>query len=100
MLKGGSAVEKVIGNVVVQKRGLVSLSQAKKYLGIKEGDILQVAVEDNRLVLVPMKLVPADQAWFWTEEWQKGEQEAQQEIEQGKTKSFDSMKELLEDLEK
>lgn len=93
-------MERIIGNVVVQKRGLISLGQAKKYLGVKEGDILQVAVEDNRLVLVPMKLVPADQAWFWTKEWQKGEREAQQEIEQGKTKSFNTMKDLLRDLEK
>ncbi|MFZ5652562.1 MAG: hypothetical protein ACOY4I_17145 [Bacillota bacterium] len=50
-------------------------------------------------MLVPMKLVPADQVWFWSAEWQKGEKEADKDIAEGRTKSFDSVDDLLEDLD-
>jgi hypothetical protein len=30
--------------------------------------------------MVPKKLVDADQAWFWTREWQEGEREAEADI--------------------
>jgi hypothetical protein len=39
-----------------------------------------------------------DQAWFWTEEWQAGEREAEEDIRAGRVKGFDTMEELLADL--
>lgn len=38
------------------------------------------------------------QTWFWTDEWQAGEREADRQIEAGETKHFDSIDELLDDL--
>lgn len=32
------------------------------------------------LFLIPKKIVPKDQVWFWTKEWQKGEAEADEDI--------------------
>jgi hypothetical protein len=32
-----------------------------------------------------MKLIPTDQAWFWTEQWQRGEREASRDIAKGRT---------------
>lgn len=90
----------IIGNVMVQKRGVVSLGLLKGHLPVEDGDVLQVQVEDGRIVLVPMKLVPADQVWFWSAEWQKGEKEADEDIAEGRTKSFESVDDLLEDLDK
>ncbi len=43
--------------------------------------------------------VAEDQAWFWSEEWQAGEREAEADIAAGRTKTFDSMEDLLADLE-
>ena len=43
--------------------------------------------------------IPADQAWFWTEEWQKGEREVDEDIAAGRVKRFDSVEELFEDLD-
>ena len=40
-------------------------------------------VEDGRLVLIPASVIPDDQAWFWTPEWQAKEAEADQEISGG-----------------
>ena len=35
-------------------------------------------------VAVKVGLINKDQAWWWTEEWQKGERKAEREIRQGK----------------
>ncbi len=35
-------------------------------------------------VAVKVGLIDKDQAWWWTEQWQKGEREAQKEINEGK----------------
>jgi hypothetical protein len=44
---------------------------------------LVATVEDGRLVLIPASVIPDDQAWFWTPEWQAKEAEADQEIAEG-----------------
>jgi len=40
--------------------------------------------EEEIAVAARVGLIDSDQAWWWTEEWQKGEREAQKEINQGK----------------
>ena len=39
-----------------------------------------------------------DQAWFWTEEWQAGEREAEADLAAGRYESFDTMEDLIDDL--
>lgn len=91
---------KVIGNIMVQKRGIVSLGLLKEYMPLNDGDIFQVEIENGKVILKPMKLIPAEQAWFWTKEWQEGEKEAEEDKAAGRIKSFDSVEGLLEDLDK
>ncbi|RJQ29304.1 MAG: AbrB/MazE/SpoVT family DNA-binding domain-containing protein [Peptococcaceae bacterium] len=90
---------KVIGNVMVQKRGVISLGLLKEYMPLSDGEIFQVQIEDRKIILVPMKLIPAEQAWFWTREWQAGEKEADEDIATGRVKTFDSVDDLLEELD-
>jgi antitoxin MazE len=52
---------------------------------LEVGDFLETHVKDNAIVLVPQKLVPKDQAWFWSKEWQKMEKEADEAIAKGET---------------
>jgi hypothetical protein len=40
-----------------------------------------------------------DQAWFWSDEWQAGEREAEADVAAGRVPVFDSMEDLLADLE-
>lgn len=47
------------------------------------GDFMDTKIQGNVIVLVPKKLVPKDQEWFWTEEWQKKEKEADEAISKG-----------------
>jgi bifunctional DNA-binding transcriptional regulator/antitoxin component of YhaV-PrlF toxin-antitoxin module len=68
-------------------------------LGIEEGDIVEIEVEEERAVLMPKKLVDKSQAYFWTKRWQKGEKEAAEDIKAGRVKTFESVDELIKDLD-
>jgi len=48
---------------------------------------------------MPKKLIDKSQAYFWTRRWQKAEKEAFQDIEAGRVKTFDSVDELIKDLD-
>ncbi|HEX9641974.1 MAG TPA: AbrB/MazE/SpoVT family DNA-binding domain-containing protein [Candidatus Krumholzibacteria bacterium] len=52
-------------------------------LRLDEGDLVEVEERDGQIVMVPKKLIDADQAWFWTREWQRGERRAQEDIRAG-----------------
>jgi hypothetical protein len=42
----------------------------------------------------------ADQAWFWTAEWQQGEREVEEHIAAGRTTYFASVEEFLAALDR
>jgi AbrB family looped-hinge helix DNA binding protein len=85
----------------VTRHGQVTLpASVRKKLGIKEGDLVEVVVDDDRAILLPKKLIDASQAYFWTEEWQEGERQADEDIRTGRVKKFDSVEELLAELDK
>ncbi|OGO32238.1 MAG: hypothetical protein A2Z29_00420 [Chloroflexi bacterium RBG_16_56_11] len=85
----------------VTRHGQVTLpASVRRKLGIEEGDIVEVVVEDDKAVLLPKKIVDKSQAYFWTKEWQDAEREASEDIKAGRIKTFDTTEELLEDLDK
>lgn len=44
-------------------------------------------------------VIPDDQAWYWTEQWQEWEREADEDIAAGRTREFNSVNELIESLD-
>lgn len=84
----------------VTRHGQITLpASVRKHLGIEEGDMVEIEVEDEKAVLMPKKLVDKSQAYFWTKRWQEGEREADEDIKAGRVRSFDSVEELIKDLE-
>ena len=70
--------------LAIRRKGIVTIPEAiRQELDLHEGDHLVATVEDGRLVLIPASVIPDDQAWFWTSEWQAKEGEAEQEIADG-----------------
>ena len=69
-----------------------------KALKLKKGDHLLIRLVDRRVELVPVTLIPKDQLWYWTPEWQQMEREADEDIARGDIKGFDSVQELLKEL--
>jgi AbrB family looped-hinge helix DNA binding protein len=70
--------------ITLRKRGQFTLPKnMMDELNLKEGDAFDAILEDGKIVLVPLVEIPADQAWFWTEEWQADEREVEQHIREG-----------------
>lgn len=81
--------------------GQVSLPrQIRTRTGVEPGDFFEIELnDDGNIVLKPKKLVDAGQAYFWTEEWQKGERQADADIKAGRVKRFKSAADALRYLE-
>ncbi|MDO8668426.1 MAG: AbrB/MazE/SpoVT family DNA-binding domain-containing protein [bacterium] len=58
-------------------------SGLRKHLNITIGDYMEVEVKGDELILKSVKVVPADQAYFYGSKWQKGEAQADKNINQG-----------------
>lgn len=86
--------------VTIRDRGQISLPAAirKKFKLDEPGMQLEVIVRDGEIVLRPMVPVAADQAWFWTEEWQAGEREVDEEFAAGNYTVHNSGEELIASL--
>ena len=84
----------------VTRHGQITLpASVRKELGIEEGDLVEIEVEDERAVLMPKKLVDKSQAYFWTKKWQEGEREADEDIKAGRVKTYDSVEDLIKGLD-
>lgn len=62
---------------------------------LAEGDEFIVTEEQGRIVLTPALSIPADQAWFWTTEWQARIAEAEADRIAGNTTLYASEDEFL-----
>lgn len=87
--------------VQVRKKAQVTLPyDVRRKLGIEEGDFLDFQVKDGEAVFRVKKLVDKSQAWFWTERWQEGEREAEEDIRAGRVEHFDNADEAIAYLHK
>lgn len=87
--------------IAVRDRGQISLPAAiREQFRLNEpGAQVEVVVRDGEIVLRPQISVEASQAWFWSEEWQQGERQADVEARAGAGKTSDSGEEFLADLQ-
>ena len=59
-----------------------------KFTGTAEGEALSRG----------LVMVPTEQRWFWTDDWQAGEREADEQIVTGEVTSYDDIDAMLADL--
>ena len=81
------------------KRQITLPRRAASRLRLHEGDYFDVRVADDRIELVPMAMIPRDQLWYWTPEWQAKEREADEDLAAGRVKSFKSADSLIRSLQ-
>ncbi|MTT32218.1 AbrB/MazE/SpoVT family DNA-binding domain-containing protein [Terrilactibacillus sp. BCM23-1] len=81
----------------IRKRGQVTLPKSiMEQFKLEEGDTLELSINGNgEITVVPMVQIPANQRWFWSDEWQKEEREAEEDIKAGRVKSFDNIDEAI-----
>jgi AbrB family looped-hinge helix DNA binding protein len=90
----------VKARTTLKQRGVITIpAEIRSATHLEEGDPIEVEVTDEGILLRPMKLIEATQAWFWTPEWQAKEQQADKEFAEGKGEIFASGEEFLAALE-
>lgn len=85
---------------VLRAKGQITLPvEVRRVLHIDEGDGVSFEIIDDGVVLRGLKSIRADQAWFWTPEWQAKEREAEEDIAAGRGTRFLSTEEFIEHVE-
>ena len=83
----------------VRPKGQITLPDAvRKAARLADGDYLEVSVEEGTIIMRPKKLIDADQAWFWTADWQRGERQASEDITRGRVRRSRTGDEFIDSL--
>lgn len=73
-----------MARTVLRPKGQLTLPrEVRDALRITEGDDVEFVVTGDGVLMRGLKSIPADQAWFWAEEWQAGEREANRQAAAG-----------------
>lgn len=85
----------------LRARGQITLpNEVRELLSVEEGDDLVFLLDDRGRVIVDRaRIIPPEQAWFWTERWQALERAAQADIDAGRTSSTQSIDLAIAELE-
>ena len=81
-----------------QKSQVTIPNEVVKKLKLVVGDKLDVEVKDGKIIITPVVIIPKDQVWFYSKEWQDGERDVDRQIREGKTIKASSLEELFEGL--
>lgn len=85
---------------VVRGKGQITIpSEIRKAARLEEGDPVEVELVEGGILLRPLKLIDATQAWFWQPEWQAGEREAAADLAAGRSRVFESSEAFLGSLD-
>ncbi len=84
----------------LRARGQITIPpEIRKRLQVREGDDVMFYVTDKGQVVVDqVRVIDPEQAWFWTERWQKMERESRQDYENGDYVEFDNIEDAINHL--
>lgn len=83
---------------VMKRRQVVIPKELFDKLHLEVGDYLEVRLDERKLVYVPKKLVDRDE-WYISVQGQKTISAALEDIEVGRCKEFESVDDLIEELD-
>lgn len=81
-----------------QKSQVTIPMELVKKLNLTVGDKLDVEEKDGKLVITPVVVIPKDQVWYYSKEWQDKEKEVESQIAEGKVHQANTKEELFEGL--
>lgn len=90
---------RIPGELRQRLRGLAADFRRRHHLDEPNAQIQLVEHDDGHTEIVPMIAVPADQAWFWSREWQEMEREADTDVAAGRVTLVDGVDELVAHLD-
>ena len=81
-----------------QKSQVTIPNEVVKKLKLVVGDKLDVVVKDGKIIITPVVIIPKDQMWFYSKEWQDGERDVDRQVREGKTTKASSLEDLFDGL--
>jgi AbrB family looped-hinge helix DNA binding protein len=85
-----------VSKTILRKKNILTVPrEIAEQMRLAEGDEFIVTEERGRIVLTPALSIPADQAWFWTPEWQARVAEAETDRLAGDSTVYASEKDFL-----
>lgn len=90
-------------HVAVQARGTLALPaelRKRHRLDDPGAQVRLVERDDGVIELHPLAAVPADQRWFWSEQWQRMERAADEDAVAGRVRRYENVEDLLAALDK
>ena len=85
---------------ISSKRQVAIPKKVMDALRLEPGDEVDFEIQGEIAVMLPIKTirVPRDQAWFWAEEWQKKEREADEDLSHGRYRDFERIEDFMKEL--
>lgn len=88
-----------MARTTLRAKGQLTLpEEIRRAARLEEGDLLEAELTEEGILLRPQRVVDAAQAWFWSAEWQAGEQAAEADLAAGRVETFGSGEEFLDAL--
>jgi AbrB family looped-hinge helix DNA binding protein len=86
--------------VKVKKNFQITIPQNfRKLIRLAVGDYVEVEIQGDGLLIRPVKVAQGDREYFFTQEWQKMEREADRDLAEGKVEGpFEEIKDALKTL--
>jgi len=95
-------VNKTVIKSRLRTKGQITVpAEIRSVLGAQEGDdLIFYTDEQNRVIVSRAQIIPPDQAWFWSERWQRLEREAQEDIQAGRVYAFEDLESAMTTLDR
>ena len=86
--------------VKIRKNYQITLPRHLRHkLNLSQGGYLEIEIQNESIVLKPVKVIQPDQEYFYTKQWQEKETEVDDEIRRGDIVGpFDNVKDALKAL--
>jgi antitoxin component of MazEF toxin-antitoxin module len=92
-------IKQRVNKSVLRKKHVMTIPrELVDQMHLEEGDEFIVTEERGRIVLTPALSIPADQAWFWSSDWQARVAEAEADRLAGNSTVYRSEAEFLASL--
>jgi AbrB family looped-hinge helix DNA binding protein len=91
-----------VKSIQIRGHGQITIpKRIRELFSLEEGDVLVIEEREDGILMKPRKLIDPTQAWFWTEEWQEKERQADEDIKAGRvSRPFKDVEELRKHLER
>ncbi len=88
--------------VRIKRNYQITIPQSlRRKFNLVTGDYVEIEDRDSGMILRPVKVVHPDQEYFYTKEWQKGEIQADKDIDKGDVIGpFETIEDSLKALKK